>query len=162
VSIFPFLGLPPRAYADRRRRRLWGRRFLKAGLAGAQAITTVSPGYAREISRTGLRHVHGRLIRVSRDDVPAFSTGIDPKILNPQSDAALAARYDSPRPRYAGRANNRAIESVSGLTPGVWTRCFYGHQPGVLAEGMGRPGRTTRHPGCAGWPASCWGRARWL
>ncbi|HKU53927.1 MAG TPA: glycosyltransferase, partial [Rhizomicrobium sp.] len=65
--------------------------------------------------------------------------GIDPKIWNPQSDAALAARYDS-HSLNMRRANKRAIESGFGLTRGdgplftVISRLSWQKGMGVLAE----------------------------
>ncbi|HKQ11260.1 MAG TPA: glycogen synthase GlgA [Rhizomicrobium sp.] len=117
VSIFPFLGLPPRAYAIDGVEYYGGVGFLKAGLAGAQAITTVSPGYAREIREPAFGMGMEGLIRSRGGDVSGILNGIDPKIWNPQSDAALAARYDS-HSLNMRRANKRAIESGFGLTQG--------------------------------------------
>lgn len=115
VSIFPFLGLAPRAYTIDGVEYYGGVGFLKAGLAGAQAVTTVSPGYAREIREPAFGMGMEGLIRSRGSDVSGILNGIDPKIWNPQSDAALAARYDS-HSLAMRRANKRAIESGFGLT----------------------------------------------
>jgi starch synthase len=117
VSIFPFLGLPPRAYSIDGVEYYAGVGFLKAGLASAQAITAVSPGYAREIREPAFGMGMEGLIRTRGADVSGILNGIDPKIWNPQSDAALAARYDS-HGLNLRRANKRAIESGFGLTQG--------------------------------------------
>ena len=52
-GIFDFLGLPPAAYNIDGVEYYGGVGFLKAGLANANAITTVSPGYAEEIRHPG-------------------------------------------------------------------------------------------------------------
>ena len=117
VSVFPFLGLPPRAYTIDGVEYYGGVGFLKAGLASAQAITAVSPGYAREIREPAFGMGMEGLIRSRGADVSGILNGIDPKVWNPHSDAALAARYDS-HSLNMRRANKRAIESGFGLAPG--------------------------------------------
>lgn len=49
-AVFPLLGLPAEAFSIEGLEYYGGVSFLKAGLTSADAITTVSPGYAREIS----------------------------------------------------------------------------------------------------------------
>jgi starch synthase len=69
--------------------------FLKAGVTFADAITTVSPTYAKEIqtpelgcSLDGLlRRQHGRLLGILN--------GIDTQEWNPETDALLPARYSA-------------------------------------------------------------------
>jgi len=115
VSIFPFLGLPPRAYSIDGTEYYGGVGFLKAGLASAQAITTVSPGYAREIREPAFGMGLEGLIRTRAPDLSGILNGIAPNVWNPQSDPALAARYDS-HGLNLRRTNKRAIESGFGLT----------------------------------------------
>ncbi len=117
VSIFPFLGLPPRAYTIDGIEYYGGVGFLKAGLANAQAITAVSPGYAREIREPAFGMGLEGLIRSRGPDVSGILNGIDPQVWNPQTDTALAARYDS-QSLDLRRTNKRAIESGFGLIPG--------------------------------------------
>jgi starch synthase len=139
VSIFPFLGLPPRAYTIDGVEYYGGVGYLKAGLAGAQAITTVSPGYAREIREPDFGMGLEGLIQTRGADVRGILNGIDPKIWNPQSDPALAARYDS-HSLAMRRTNKRAIESGFGLTSGdgplftVISRLSWQKGMDVLAE----------------------------
>ena len=117
VSIFPLLGLPPSAYHIDGVEYYGGVGFLKAGLAGANAITTVSPGYAHEIQGPGFGMGLEGLIRTRAADLFGILNGIDPEIWNPRSDSALAARYDAHN-LIARRANKRAIEGGFGLVPG--------------------------------------------
>ena len=139
VPIFPFLGLPARAYAIDGVEYYGGVGFLKAGLVSAQAITAVSPGYAREIREPAFGMGLEGLIRTRGADVSGILNGIDPAIWNPQSDAALAARYDSHNLAMR-RTNKRAIESGFGLTPGdgplftVISRLSWQKGMDVLAE----------------------------
>jgi starch synthase len=139
VSIFPFLGLPPRAYTIDGVEYYGGVGYLKAGLASAQAITTVSPGYAREIREPDFGMGLEGLIRSRGAEVWGILNGIDPNVWNPERDPALAARYDS-HSLAMRRANKRAIESGFGLTQGdgplftVISRLSWQKGMDVLAE----------------------------
>ncbi len=67
--------------------------FMKAGLVFADAITTVSPTYAREI----LTPEHGcsldALLRHRARDISGILNGIDDAAWNPATDGHLAANY---------------------------------------------------------------------
>jgi starch synthase len=70
---------------------------LPIGLALADRITTVSPGYAREI----LTGEHGAgldtLLRARREVLVGILNGIDPEDWDPARDPALVATFDSER-----------------------------------------------------------------
>jgi len=91
--------------------------FLKLGLVTADAVTTVSPTYAREIatevSGAGLDGV----VRARADrgrPVIGILNGIDYAVWNPATDAALATRYDAQDP--SGRARCKgALQRELGL-----------------------------------------------
>jgi starch synthase len=117
VSVFPFLGLPPTAYHIDGIEYYGGIGFLKAGLASANAITTVSPGYAKEIQSAAFGMGLEGLMQTREKDVFGILNGIDPQIWNPVTDAALAARYDA-HCLKARQVNKRAIEAGFELTPG--------------------------------------------
>lgn len=69
--------------------------FLKAGLFYADRITTVSPTYAREIQTPdGGAGLHG-LLSARSPDLWGILNGIDERIWNPATDAALVAPYDA-------------------------------------------------------------------
>ncbi len=68
---------------------------LKAGISGADVITTVSDAYARELCTDG--HAGG-LTRALLDRAEAFvgvQLGVDYALFNPATDPALAHRYDA-------------------------------------------------------------------
>ncbi|MEM8596986.1 MAG: glycogen synthase GlgA [Pseudomonadota bacterium] len=94
----------------------WGEvGFLKAGLMAAEAITTVSPGYAREILTPefgmGLEGV-----LAARDNVlSGILNGADTTVWNPASDPALPAPYKTPKGKAASRA---ALLARFGLPEG--------------------------------------------
>jgi starch synthase len=116
-AIFAFLGLPPEANAIGGVEYYGGVGFLKAGLAHADAITTVSPGYAREIRTPAFGMGLQGLIETRSAVLTGIVNGIDPAVWNPRSDPALAARYDA-QSLGARRANKHAIEVGFNLSPG--------------------------------------------
>lgn len=68
--------------------------FLKAGIANAAAVTTVSPSYAREILEPGTgQELAGFLAQRARR-LTGILNGIDTEAWNPATDPALPARYD--------------------------------------------------------------------
>jgi starch synthase len=76
--------------------------YLKAGLVYADRITTVSPGYAREICTPAYGEgLEGLLLKRS-DVLTGILNGIDLDRWNPASDTAIAATYESED--FAGKA----------------------------------------------------------
>lgn len=116
-AIFDFLGLPPHAYAVEGVEYYGGVGFLKAGLYTADAITTVSPTYAREIRMPEFGMGLQGLIATRQDIVSGIVNGIDPAIWNPQTDTDLVKRYTAAT--LANRkANKKAVEAGFNLSPG--------------------------------------------
>lgn len=69
--------------------------FLKAGLVYADALTTVSPTYAREIQTEAFGcGLHG-LLHARRDALQGLLNGIDTALWNPATDPLIARRYDT-------------------------------------------------------------------
>ncbi len=116
-SIFDFLDLPPQANDINGVEYYGGVGFLKAGLANADAITTVSPTYAKEIRDPGFGMGLEGLIRARSPVVSGIVNGIDCSVWNPRSDTALAARYDQTH-LESRQANKKTIEAGFGLAPG--------------------------------------------
>lgn len=69
--------------------------FLKGGIATADAVTTVSPTYAREIQTSELGHGMDGLLRHRRAVLSGILNGIDTRVWDPASDARIAQRYDA-------------------------------------------------------------------
>jgi starch synthase len=115
VDAFPSLGLPPEAYG------LHGVEYygqvgcLKAGLALADRLTTVSPTYAAEI-RTA---AHGMgldgLLRERAAVLSGILNGIDTTVWDPRTDPHIAATYD-PKGIAPRRRNTAALQGRLGLT----------------------------------------------
>lgn len=117
ADLFPALGLPPQAMAIDGIEYHGGISFLKAGLAAASRITTVSPTYAREIREPGFGMGLEGLIRARESDVSGIVNGIDPAVWNPANDPALKASYAA-RALAKRTANKRALEAEFGLEKG--------------------------------------------
>ncbi|MBX9663119.1 glycogen synthase GlgA [Novosphingobium sp.] len=114
ADLFPALGLPPQAMAIDGIEYHGGISFLKAGLASASRITTVSPTYAREIREPGFGMGLEGLIRARESEVSGIVNGIDAAVWNPASDPALKAAY-SGKALAKRAANSRALEAEFGL-----------------------------------------------
>lgn len=117
ADLFPMLGLPAHAMAIDGIEYHGGISFLKAGLAAASAITTVSPTYAREIREPGFGMGLEGLIRGREAVVSGIVNGIDAAVWSPAADPALAAPY-TVRTFAKRAANTRALEAEFGLEPG--------------------------------------------
>lgn len=88
--------------------------FLKAGLAMADRITTVSPTYAVEIQGSDMGMGLDGLLRHRADAVTGILNGIDTEVWNPATDSHLVARYDARR-LDARKRNKAAVRERFGL-----------------------------------------------
>jgi starch synthase len=68
--------------------------FIKGGLVFSDQITTVSPGYAREIQNPEFGCGLDGLLRHRQDALSGILNGIDTRIWNPEEDPELAFHYD--------------------------------------------------------------------
>jgi starch synthase len=89
--------------------------MLKTGLVFADAVTTVSPTYAKEIRSPALGMGLDGVLRTRRDGVAGILNGIDVDVWNPATDVLLPARFSDAD--VSGRAVCRAklLDEV-GLT----------------------------------------------
>jgi starch synthase len=117
AQVFGTLGLPPQAFSIDGVEYFGGVGFLKAGLQCADAITTVSPSYAREIMTPADGMGLDGLLRARSSVVQGIVNGIDTKVWDPANDAAIAQHY-APKSLDQRQANKRAVESRFGLEQG--------------------------------------------
>jgi starch synthase len=116
TEILPRLAIDPK-YCTIHGMEFYGNiSFLKAGLKFADAITTVSPTYAREIQTPEYGcHMEG-VIGDRRNDIHGILNGIDQEVWNPEHDNFLAAPYTADD--LAGKAACKArLQSAAGLAP---------------------------------------------
>ncbi|SDX85463.1 glycogen synthase GlgA [Citreimonas salinaria] len=91
----------------------WGQiNPLKAGLVFSDRITTVSPTYARELTRPEFGAGLDGVIRVRADRLCGILNGIDTDTWDPKNDLALVEPYSDP----AGKSANKvALRAEFGL-----------------------------------------------
>jgi starch synthase len=88
--------------------------FMKAGLTFADALTTVSPTYAKEILTPEHGYGLDPLLRYRRRDLHGILNGIDVAQWDPARDPHLPARY-GPRSLEGKAACKKALQAELGL-----------------------------------------------
>ncbi len=113
-ELLAVIGLPPHAYAIDGVEYHGTIGYLKAGIALADRITTVSPTYAAEIrTPEGGMGLDG-LLRHRTDALTGILNGIDDTVWNPRTDAHLVHRFDVTH--LDARAGNKAaLQARLGL-----------------------------------------------
>ena len=89
--------------------------FMKGALVHADAITTVSPTYAREILTSASGEGLDGVLRDRATALQGILNGIDTRVWDSAHDAALPARYDSAQASSAKLINRRALRQECGL-----------------------------------------------
>ena len=110
------LRLPPAAYHQDGLEFYGKLSFLKAGLAYADRITTVSPTYAREIQQqaTGAG-LHG-LLSTRKADLRGILNGVDYGIWDPAVDPHLKNHFH-PKRLTGKKVNKNLVQRAHGLDP---------------------------------------------
>jgi starch synthase len=88
--------------------------FLKAGIIYSDAITTVSPTYAREILQPDQGMSFDGILRARENALYGIRNGIDTQVWNPASDPLIVKNY-SARNLAARAQNTRALRKKMGL-----------------------------------------------
>jgi len=112
------LGFPEHYFAATAPLEYWGQTsYLKAGLALADAVTTVSPTYAREILSEKLGMGLDGVLRARHDGVRGILNGIDMELWDPATDGVLPRPYPA-ESAASGKAFNKAwMQRRLGLDP---------------------------------------------
>jgi starch synthase len=114
ASALSDLAIPPHAFSMHGVEYHGQISLLKAGVYYADAIGTVSPGYAREIQSAPLGMGFEGLLAARSADLHGILNGIDDAIWNPRTDPLIAARY-SAKSLWRKSANKRALQRTVGL-----------------------------------------------
>ncbi len=109
------LGVPPAGFSIDGAEYYGNLSFLKGGLACADAITTVSPTYAREICTDALGFGLQGLLRARAAVLSGILNGVDTAYWDPAGDPLIVQRYDA-RSLDRKRINKRALQAALGLT----------------------------------------------
>jgi starch synthase len=111
---FPLTNLPSKFFTTEGAEFYGQVNFLKAGIVFADAITTVSPRYAREITTAEFGEGLDGLLRQRRDRLFGILNGVDCEEWNPAKDPFLARPYSAAR--LAGKMENKlALQTELGL-----------------------------------------------
>ncbi len=113
-DLLSVIGLPPAAFTIDGVEFHGRISFLKAGLATADHLTTVSPTYAAEIRSDEHGMGMDGLLRRRASELSGIVNGIDVAVWNPATDATLASRFDA-RHLTARAANKAALQAQLGL-----------------------------------------------
>jgi starch synthase len=89
------LGLPPQSFTPEGLEFHGRVSFLKAGLAYADAVTTVSQTYAREIQTAEFGCGLDGLLRQRRQSLTGILNGIDTQLWDPSADPLITAPYNA-------------------------------------------------------------------
>jgi len=96
----------------------WGKlSMMKGALQFADAITTVSPTYAREIQEEPLGFGLQGVLRERAGRLHGLLNGVDTQVWNPATDRHLARPYDRATVTEGKRANKAALQARAGLRP---------------------------------------------
>jgi len=113
-SVFERLGLPTSLWSPEALEFYDKLSFMKGGLVFADALTTVSPSYAREIQTPEYGFGLDGLLRHRADRLRGILNGIDMEAWNPATDPYLPAHFDVDD--LAGKARCRtALRSALDL-----------------------------------------------
>jgi starch synthase len=110
------LGIPPSSFTIEGLEFYGQLSFLKAGLVYADALTTVSPTYAREVQQEELGFgLHGLLAR-RREALTGILNGIDDRVWDPATDSNIEQCY-GPQTLERKVVNKVVLRRMLGLEP---------------------------------------------
>lgn len=115
VDQFPHTGLPWDDFRLDSFEYYGGMNFLKTGIVTADALTTVSPTYAREIQTPAFGCALDAILRRRSDRLSGILNGIDTDVWNPSTDRHLIAHYDVDSAEDGKRVNKMALQAEVGL-----------------------------------------------
>lgn len=116
AEVLPEIGLPWEVFNPEQVEFYGKVNFLKAGLVFADRVTTVSPGYAREIMTPDYGCGLDGVLRKRSADVVGILNGVDYTEWNPETDRHLPARY-GPNDLSGKVECRRALLAEYGLEP---------------------------------------------
>lgn len=114
-----------------------GANYMKAGITDADAVTTVSPNYAREIVENVLFAMGlEEPLRARPEGVQGIINGIDPVMYDPATDPDIARHYGIEDVAEGKAANKAALQAKLGLdiepeTPLFVVASRLAHQKGI-------------------------------
>ncbi len=89
--------------------------FLKAGIAEADLVTTVSETYAKEILDDYYGFGMQRLLKLRENDLKGIINGVDYKVYNPETDKMIAFNYNFDNFNEGKLKNKEALYKKLGI-----------------------------------------------
>ena len=114
AATFSALGLPPWLWHPEAVEFHGALNFMKAGLVFSERLTTVSPGYGREILTPQFGAGLDSMLRTRVTHLSGIINGIDPHHWDPAHNAQLAAHFDAGHLDHR-RPNRTALLKTFGL-----------------------------------------------
>jgi starch synthase len=114
-AVWPLLGLPDRLFDPDHLEFYDHVSYLKAGLVDADALTTVSPTYAREIQTVYFGCGMQGLLLKRTAKLTGIVNGIDAELWNPATDRHLPAHYSAEAIEPGKPTCKKALQRMFGL-----------------------------------------------
>lgn len=115
-EVIDITGLPEQIFNDKELESYGEANYLKGGVVYADAVTTVSPSYANEITtQEGGEGLHG-LMNARRNVLYGILNGIDYDEFNPQTDPYIESNFSSKSVLSGKKANKAALQKEQGLS----------------------------------------------
>ncbi len=115
-TILPSIGIPGEMYTIAGAEFYDKVGYLKAGLAYADHITTVSPTYAREIQDTDQGCGLQDFLKTKSDRITGIINGIDTDVWNPKTDPDVPQKYDAKHLKDRAK-NKKSLLEKFNLSP---------------------------------------------
>lgn len=110
-------GLPAELFTPQKLEAYGEGNYLKGGVVYADAVTTVSPSYAYEITTpAGGEGLHG-LMQYSSYKLSGKLNGLDYEVFDPATDRSIIRNYDLETVREGKAVNKQALLDSIGLKP---------------------------------------------
>lgn len=114
-EVIDITGLPEQIFNDKELESYGEANYLKGGVVYADAVTTVSPSYANEITtQEGGEGLHG-LMNARRNVLHGILNGIDYDEFNPQTDPYIESNFSCKSVLSGKKANKEALQKELGL-----------------------------------------------
>ena len=114
-EVIDITGLPEQIFNDKELESYGEANYLKGGVVYADAVTTVSPSYANEITtQEGGEGLHG-LMNARENVLYGILNGIDYDEFNPQTDPYIESNFSSKSVLSGKKANKAALQKELGL-----------------------------------------------
>ena len=114
-EVIDITGLPEQIFNDKELESYGEANYLKGGVVYADAVTTVSPSYANEITtQEGGEGLHG-LMNARKNVLYGILNGIDYDEFNPQTDPNNESNFSSKSVLSGKKANKAALQKELGL-----------------------------------------------